>query len=119
MIKTTIYHHSKCSRSRSALAYLKTLCSDFEIRDYIRKPFQEDELRLVLQKLNLPADAIVRSCEVEYRKKLRGKHFHEHEWIQILLENHRLIARPIVVRGNRAVVADPPETINTLFLLNK
>jgi arsenate reductase-like glutaredoxin family protein len=53
--------------------------------------------------------------EAVYKQNFKGKNFTEDEWVKIMIENPKLIKRPIVVRGSKAVWGDPAEEIEALF----
>jgi len=113
MIK--IYHNPRCKKSRAGLKYLQDKNLDFEIINYIKNPISEEELKGILMKLNKKPQEIVRFQEADYKNKYEGKEFYEHEWIQILLENPKLIQRPIIEKKYKAVIGDPIENIEELF----
>ena len=114
MIK--IYHNAQCKKSREGLNYLKINDLTFEIVEYLKTPFTEKQLERLLAKLNKKPWEIVRTQEEYYKKNLKGKEFEDHEWIRILVQNPRLIQRPIVEKDYKAVIADPPENINQLLI---
>ena len=66
-------------------------------------------------KLNMKPVEIVRTQEDEFKDGLKGKTFTDEEWITILLENPKLIQRPIVVKNHKAVVGQPVEEIDRLL----
>jgi arsenate reductase (glutaredoxin) len=111
----TIYHNPKCRKSRAGLQYLQEKGLEYTIVEYLKNPFTKDQLKDLLMKLNMKPDEIVRTQEDEYREKLKGKHFSDEEWITILLENPKLIQRPIVVNNYKAVVAQPADEIDRLL----
>jgi arsenate reductase len=113
MIK--IYHNSRCKKSRAGLAYLKEKGVDFEIIEYLKNPIGEDELKDVLVKLNKKPQEMIRTQEEVYRKQFKGKSFTDDEWVKIMVENPKLIQRPIIVKEYKAVWADPPENLDRLF----
>jgi arsenate reductase (glutaredoxin) len=80
-----------------------------EIRDYISNPPDAEELKGILKKLKLPAEALVRKKEALYKEKYEGKKLSESAWIKILCQNPVLIERPIVISGRKAVLCRPPE----------
>jgi arsenate reductase (glutaredoxin) len=94
---------------------LQTKGVEFTIIKYIEKGLTLTELNEILLKLNLKPDKIVRTQEDYYKKELKGKKFNDDEWIQILLENPKLLQRPIVVGKYKAVIAQPPELIENLI----
>jgi arsenate reductase (glutaredoxin) len=110
-----ISHNSRCSKSRAGLKYLEGKGVDFKIREYLKEPFTHEEINNLLSKLNKKPFDIVRTQEEMFRKELKGKRFTDEEWIGILIENPKLIQRPIVEKEYRAVLAQPPEKIDELF----
>ncbi len=113
MIK--IYHNPRCKKSRAGLAYLKEKGVEFEIIEYLKNPIGEDELKDVLIKLNAKPQEMIRTQEEVYRKQFKGKNFTDDEWVKIIVENPKLIQRPIIVKKYKAVWADPPENLDKLF----
>ena len=113
MIK--IYHNSRCRKSRAGLQYLESKGVEFEIVEYLKNGISEEELKDVLIKMNVRPTEIIRTQEDIYKKQFKGKNFTDEEWIKNLLENPKLIKRPLVVKGYKAVWADPPENMEKLF----
>jgi arsenate reductase (glutaredoxin) len=113
MIK--IYHNPRCKKSRAGLQHLKEKGVEFEIVEYLKNPITEKELKDILMKLNKKPQDMIRTQEAVYKQNFKGKNFTDDEWIKIMIENPKLIKRPIVVKDNKAVWADPPENINELF----
>ena len=113
MIK--IYHNPRCKKSRAGLEYLKQKGIDFEIVEYLKNPLTEDELKELLMKLNKKPQEMIRTQEAVYKQNFKGKNFTDDEWVKIMIENPKLIKRPIVVKDNKAVWGDPAENIEELF----
>jgi len=110
-----IYHNPRCTKSRETLQLMKDNGIDPEVVEYLKEVPTTAELKEILMKLNLKAEDIVRKGEAIYKEQLKGKKFGEEEWIQIMIENPKLIERPIVIRGNKAVIGRPPSNIEVLF----
>jgi arsenate reductase (glutaredoxin) len=110
----TIYHNPRCAKSREGLNYLKEHGFAFEVVQYLDNPLKADDLKRILMKLNLKPFQVVRTQEDLYRKELKGKTFTDDEWITILLQNPRLLQRPIVEGKYRAVIAIHAEKINEI-----
>ncbi len=110
-----IYHNPRCRKSRAGLQYLQDKGIQPDIISYMQGQLGEKEIREILQQLNIRAADLVRTQEDLYRKQLKGKQFTEEEWIHILSENPNLIQRPIVVKGHKAIVADPPARMDSWF----
>jgi len=109
------YHNPQCKKSRAGLQHLQSKGIPFEIIEYIKNPLSEKQIEKLLIKLNLHPEEIIRKQEDYFRKNLKGKNFHAHEWIRILSQNPRLIQRPIVEMDYKAVIGDPMENIDHLF----
>lgn len=113
MIK--IYHNPRCRKSRAGLQYLEGKGVEFEVVEYLKNEISEEELKDVLIKMNVTPSEIIRTQEEIYKKQFKGKNFTDEEWIKILIENPKLIKRPLIVKGYKAVWADPPENMEKLF----
>ena len=113
MIK--IYHNPRCKKSRAGLARLKEKGVEFEIIEYLKNPIGEEELKDILMKLNAKPQEMIRTQEDIYRKQFKGKDFTDDEWVKIMVENPKLIKRPIIIKKYKAVWADPPENMDKLF----
>jgi arsenate reductase (glutaredoxin) len=111
----TIYHNPRCSKSRKGLEYLKSKTSEVEVVEYLKKPFTQESFKKVLMKLNKKPFDMVRTQEEIYKKEFKGKNFTDDEWVKIMVENPKLINRPIVMKDNKAVWGNPPEEIDELF----
>ena len=110
-----IYHHPRCKKSRAGLKYLEGKGVDFEIFKYLKNPLTEKEFKIILMKMNASPQDVIRTQEEIYRKQFKGKSFTDDEWVKILLENPKLIKRPIVEKEYKAVWADPCENMDVLF----
>jgi len=110
-----IYHNPRCSKSRQTLALIEEAGIKPEIVKYLENVPSKEELFDVLMKLNLKPTDILRKSETAYKEIIKGKRFGDEELVQIMLENPKLIERPIVVRGNKAILGRPPENVKDLF----
>ncbi|MCK9423398.1 MAG: hypothetical protein M0Q38_12440 [Bacteroidales bacterium] len=114
-----IYHNPQCKKSRAGVLYLQEYMDNFEVVEYMKIPFTEKELEKLLIKLNKKPVEIVRTQEDYYKHNLKGKHFEDHEWVKILVQNPKLIQRPIVETRYKAIIGDPAENIETLLQSSK
>jgi len=110
-----IYHNPRCSKSRETLQLIKDAGKEVEIIEYLSKVPSEEELTSLLKKLNLTASDILRKGEAVYKENFKGKEFSNQEWIKIMTKHPKLIERPIVVSGNRAILGRPPQNVIELF----
>lgn len=114
-MKLTIFHNPRCKKSRAGLNYLIEKQIDHEVIDYQKIKFTNDSLAHLLMLLNKKPLEMIRAQEDFYKKNLKGKNFTDEEWIRIMVENPKLIQRPIVSNGRKAVFAQPPEKIDELI----
>ncbi len=110
-----IYHNPRCQKSRQALQILQEADVDFQIRKYLDNPPTRAELEAVVKKLDVSPETLVRKNEKIYTEKYKGKELTDGEWIDAMIENPRLIQRPIVIDGDRAVIGRPPENVRELL----
>ncbi|MFD2890564.1 arsenate reductase (glutaredoxin) [Flavobacterium chuncheonense] len=111
----TIYHNPRCSKSRDGVCELEILNQNFEVRKYLDEPFSKTELIDVIQKLNIEPIELVRTKEKIWIENYKGKDLSAEQIIDAMLDNPKLIERPIVVNGNKAVIARPKEKINEIL----
>lgn len=111
----TIYHHPGCSKSRRALEILEELGRPFEVRCYLETPLDADELRSLIARLGIEDPRyMMRTGETEYRDRGLAEVGGE-TLITAMVAWPHLIEHPIVVDGDRAVVARPPELLREFF----
>ncbi|AWV98167.1 arsenate reductase (glutaredoxin) [Arcticibacterium luteifluviistationis] len=110
-----IYHNSRCSKSRDSYNLLKEKGVDFETIEYLKNPLTETELTKLLAKLNIPAEDLIRKGEPTYKENFKGKKLSETEWIAAMVKFPKLIERPIIVKGNKAVIGRPIEKVIELL----
>lgn len=111
-----IYYNSRCRKSRAGLQYLDDKGIKPTIVEYLKdQAFSEESLKDLLVKLALKPQDIVRTQEADYKQKYKGKDFSDKEWIKILVENPKLIKRPIIEKDSKAVLGDIVEHIDALL----
>lgn len=107
-----IYHNSRCSKSRGALALLEQHGQPFEVVNYLDTPPSASELKTLLAQLGLSARQLLRTGEDEYRQLgLDDSSLDEAKLIAAMVKHPRLIERPIVVANGKAVIGRPPEKL--------
>lgn len=110
-----ILHNNRCSKSRCALELLQDRGGDFEIVRYLDEPLSKLELKELLVKLNLPIEDVIRKGENEFKENYKGKKMSENEWLDALVRFPKLLERPIVIKGDKAIIARPPERVAEFF----
>ena len=109
-----IWHNPRCSKSRQGLALLQENGVDPEVRLYLTDTPTEAELADVIEKLGISPRDLLRTGEAIYRE-LGLKDADDSAIIPAMAANPKLIERPIVIDGDRAVVGRPPENILSLL----
>ncbi len=110
-----IYHNNRCSKSRCALEVLEESGKEFEIVSYLQDTPDSNELTAIIKKLGITAHELIRKTEPIYIAEYKGKDLSEAEWIEAMVAHPILIERPIIVSGDRAVIARPTEKINEIL----
>jgi arsenate reductase (glutaredoxin) len=107
-----IYHNSRCSKSRSALALLEQHGKPFEVIHYLETPPSAAELKTLLSQLGITARQLLRTGEDVYEQlRLDDASLDEVALIDAMTKHPRLIERPIVVADGKAVIGRPPEVV--------
>jgi len=114
-MKPRIYHNPRCSKSRATLALLTDRGVEFEVVHYLDTPPTAATLRRLVHKLGLPATALVRATEPEFRAYAAGRTLGDDEIIELLVAEPKLLQRPIVEVAAAARIGRPPENVLELF----
>ncbi|MBN7798479.1 arsenate reductase (glutaredoxin) [Parahaliea mediterranea] len=110
-----IYHNPRCSKSRNTLALLQERGVEPDVVLYLESPPDAGALEALLQKLGKTPAELVRRGEAEYKDLGLGKDSSDDELLRAMASHPKLIERPIVVRGDRAVLGRPPENVLELL----
>ena len=110
-----IYHNPSCSKSREALKTLNDNNCEITIVEYLKSPLNYDELRAIIDKLGIKAEALIRKNEAIFKSDFKGKELTEEEWVNAMVKYPKLIERPIVIKGNKAVIGRPVEKVLDLI----
>ena len=115
MSEFTIYHTPRCSKSRNTLSLLREKGVEPDVVLYLETPLNAAEIRDLIAKLHIDAVDLVRRGEAEYQEAGLGKDSSEKDCIAAMAAYPRLIERPVVVRGSKAVLGRPPENVLDLL----
>lgn len=111
-----IYHNPRCSKSRQTLTLIEDKGADVEVIEYLNTPPTRKELDEILQMLEMEPEDLMRKGEAVYKELgLKDKKLSRKEAIKVMVENPKLIERPIVVKGKKAIIGRPPENVNELL----
>ena len=116
MTDLTLYHNPRCSKSRGALELLEARGLQPTVVRYLETPPSASELSALLSKLQLPARELLRTGEDEYKAlNLADTSLSDAQLIEAMVAHPKLIERPILVAGAKAVIGRPPERVLELL----
>jgi arsenate reductase len=116
MAKITIYQKPTCTTCRQAVQLLKESGQEFTTVNYYEQPFTRTQLKALLKKAGLKAKDVLRTKEDTYKTLgLAKKEVSEEELLDLMIKHPDLIQRPIVEKGETALLARPAETIQQLL----
>jgi arsenate reductase len=110
-----IYHNPRCGKSREGLAILQESKLPFEIINYIETPISEAELKEIIKLLGIAPIDLVRKNEAIWKENYKSKNLSDSEIITAMVENPKLIERPIVISNGKAAIGRPPELIKSIL----
>lgn len=105
----------RCSKSREVCSLLTKKKCSFHVIEYLKNPLNKTEIQALLKKLNMKAEELVRKNEPVFKEKFASKKYTEAQWVTILEKNPVLIQRPILVKGNKAIIGRPVENIDSIL----
>jgi arsenate reductase len=109
MIK--ILHNNRCSKSRSGLELLEKSGKPFEIVQYLENTLSFEDLKEIINLLGIKPIDLVRKNEAIWKTEFKHKILNDDQIIQAMVKNPKLIERPIVINGHKAVIGRPTEKI--------
>lgn len=111
----TIWHNPRCSKSRDALSYLEEKKLDIKIIKYLDAKITKEDIKEILLMLGVGARTLMRTKEDIYKELNLENENDEEKLIQAMVDNPKLIERPVVIKDGSAVIARPLEKIDELF----
>lgn len=116
MSEYVIYHNPRCSKSRATLALLEEHGVAPKVVEYLKSPPNATELERILTMLKKEPRELMRSGEREFKQAgLDDPGLSRSDQIKRMVANPKVIERPIVVCGDRAIIGRPPENVRELF----
>ena len=110
-----IYHNSRCTKSRECLAFLEETGQEYEVIKYLEEVPSFEELKTIIHKLGIDPIELVRKKEKIWIENFKNKTMNDDEIIQTMILNPILIERPIVVNGDKAIIARPFKKASTIL----
>ncbi len=112
--RLTLYHNPRCSKSREALALLEERGVDLNVRRYLDAPLSLAELQSLAARLEDSTERLVRTNEDAW-KALALEAPSDQQRLEAIAAHPRLLQRPVLDRGDRAIIGRPPEAILALL----
>ena len=106
-----IYHNSRCTKSRECIDFLEKKGQEYEVVKYLEAIPSFSELEEIIKKLGTKPIELIRQKEKIWTENFKGKILSDREIIQAMIAYPILIVRPIVINGDKAVIARPVEKI--------
>jgi arsenate reductase (glutaredoxin) len=113
--KIIVWHNADCSKSNGACEWLEDNKLEVDLFEYLHEVIKPEDLKAILKKLGISAFDLMRKDEPNFEQTWQKEDKSEREWIDLMIQFPNLIQRPIVVKGNRAVIARPIENIEFLL----
>jgi arsenate reductase (glutaredoxin) len=112
----TVYEKRTCTTCKNLVALLEERGIDFDRVDYHVEPLSEDQIRELVRETGRPARELFRAREPAYAELgLAEREPDDDEAIALMAEHPALMQRPVVVRGERAVLGRPVERVLELL----
>lgn len=110
-----IYHNPRCGKSRTCLAFIEQSKQEYEIIQYLTETPTFEELKTLLEKLELQPIQLVRIKEKIWIENYKGKSLTNQEIIQAMVDNPILIERPIVVKNGKAIIGRDMDLVSAFL----
>ncbi len=111
----TIYHNPRCSKSRECTVFLGASGKEIEVINYIETPFTIEKLTQLIALLGIEPIELVRTNEAIWKEKFKGRKMRDTTIIKAMIDNPKLIQRPIVVDGDTAIIARPLSLLDAIL----
>lgn len=110
-----IYHNPRCTKSRQTLQLIEEAGQSVEIVKYLENIPTKRELKEIIDLLGIQPMQLIRNGEAIWKDQFKGKELSNDDLIDAMIAHPKLIERPIVISGNKAVLGRPPENVLELL----
>jgi arsenate reductase len=110
-----IYHNPRCTKSREGLSILEDSGQDFKIIKYLDDSPSQEDLKIIIKKLGIKPIDLIRKQKKIWKENFKTKDLSDSEIIKALHDFPKLIERPIVINGEKAIIGRPPEDIKGIL----
>ena len=111
MAQITIWHNPRCSKSREALKLLEEKESDVEVFKYLDEEITKEDIKNLLKMIGASARDVIRTKEAIYKELGLKDVDDEEKLIEAMVQHHKLIERPIVIKEDKAIIGRPPQKV--------
>jgi len=106
-----IYHNPRCTKSRDALKFLESKKIEPEVKLYLNEKMTQKEIKGLLSMLDMSPLEVMRKGEKDYKEQVKGKDLSDAALIKLIVAYPKLLERPIIINGKKAVIARPLENL--------
>lgn len=110
-MELTIYHNTRCRKSREALELLESKGLEPKVIEYLKNPLSKKQIEALILLLKLDPMQLVRVNETLWKEHYKDKNFSKSDIIALLTKHPKLIERPIISSGTNAVIGRPIEQL--------
>ena len=110
-----ILHNPRCRKSREGLSVLEESGKEFEVIKYLEDKLTNEQLIEIIGKLGIEPIELVRKNEAIWKTDYKSKELSDAQIISAMVENPKLIERPIIIKEHKAVIGRPAEHIKTII----
>ena len=111
----TIYHNPRCSKSREGLEIVEQSGKKYEVIHYLKDPLTYTQLETIIKQLDIAPIALVRKGEAVWKTQYKNTSLTDQQLIQAMADQPKLIERPIVINGSKAIIGRPPSNIKSIL----
>jgi arsenate reductase len=113
----TIWHNTRCGKSRDSKNLLDEMGVEYEVFEYLKNEFSANDIKELMKKLGISdVRDMLRTKEKEYKElELKDESKTQDEIINLVVQNPKLVERPIVIQGDRAVIGRPIDNVKELL----
>lgn len=111
MQEITIWHNPKCSKSREAMEILQDNNCEAEVVKYLEEKPDAKKIKAILKMLGITPRELMRTKEDIYKELNLKDETDEEALIEAMAKHPKLIERPIIIKGERAIIGRPTERI--------
>jgi arsenate reductase len=111
MQEITIWHNPKCSKSREAMEILQENKCEAEVVKYLEEKPDVKKIKAILKMLGIKPRELMRTKEDIYKELNLNNENSDEALIDAMAKHPKLIERPIIIKGERAIIGRPSERI--------